>query len=161
MNNSINQVGRNISHIRDLAREFLTQRVSDELDFLLYIAFHDPHRCGHTEPQFGNFCQKFGDGSSPEMGSIEDWNPSYYDPADVIVPDFIQDTPAARQDIADQYTTLSRMDQGINYLIRTVQVNGYAFHVTLFCGIPTWIQYVPAVHILEFFTGNIIFNFQE
>ena len=113
LNNSINQVGRNISHIKALARQFLGQRKKDGRDFLLYIAFHDPHRCGHTEPQFGNFCQKFGDGS-PGMGSIEDWEPSYYDPESIQVPDFVPDTPAARQDVADQYTTLSRLDQGKN-----------------------------------------------
>ena len=38
--------------------------------------------------------------------------PDYYDPADVVVPYFVPDTPVARQDIADQYTTVSRLDQG-------------------------------------------------
>ena len=52
-------------------------------DFLLYVAFHDAHRCGHTQPQYGNFCEKFGDSSIPGMGSIPDWKPVYYDPANV------------------------------------------------------------------------------
>ena len=38
--------------------------------------------------------------------------PEYYKPEEVVVPYFVQDTPAARQDIADQYTTVSRLDQG-------------------------------------------------
>ena len=38
--------------------------------------------------------------------------PDYYKPEEVIVPYFIPDTPAARQDIANQYTTISRLDQG-------------------------------------------------
>lgn len=46
------------------------------------------------------------------MGLIEDWTPIRYDPGDVIVPYFVQNTPAARQDIAAQYTTISRLDQG-------------------------------------------------
>jgi N-sulfoglucosamine sulfohydrolase len=29
------------------------------------------------------------------------------------LPYFVQDTPAARQDVAAQYTTISRLDQGI------------------------------------------------
>ena len=29
-----------------------------------------------------------------------------------MVPYFVQDTPAAREDIASQYTTISRLDQG-------------------------------------------------
>ena len=80
-------------------------------EFFLYIAFHDPHRCGHTNPEFGNFCEKFGNGE-PGMGKIPDWIPYYYKPEDIIVPYFVQDTPSAREDISNQYTTLSRLDQG-------------------------------------------------
>lgn len=46
------------------------------------------------------------------MGTIPDWKPVMYDPANVEVPYFVQDTPAARQDLAKQYTTISRLDQG-------------------------------------------------
>jgi len=46
------------------------------------------------------------------MGTIPDWRPVNYDPAQVEVPYFVQDTPAARLDIARQYTTISRLDQG-------------------------------------------------
>lgn len=79
--------------------------------FLLYIAFHDPHRCGSTNPEYGEFCEKFGNGQ-PGMGRIPDWTPTYYNPDDVFVPYFVPSTPAARLDIAAQYTTINRMDQG-------------------------------------------------
>ena len=46
------------------------------------------------------------------MGKIPDWEPQYYSPEEVVVPYFVQDTPAARSDISNQYTTLSRLDQG-------------------------------------------------
>ena len=46
------------------------------------------------------------------MGLIPDWKPVLYDPNDVIVPYHVQDTPVARADIAAQYTTIGRMDQG-------------------------------------------------
>lgn len=46
------------------------------------------------------------------MGTIPDWKPVIYDPSKVVVPYFVQDTPAAREDIAVQYTTISRLDQG-------------------------------------------------
>ena len=46
------------------------------------------------------------------MGNIPDWEPQYYKPEDVVVPYFVQDTPAARNDISNQYTALSRLDQG-------------------------------------------------
>ena len=84
----------------------------------MYVAFHDPHRCGHTHPEYGMFCEKFGSGQSG-FGVIPDWKPVYYRPEDVLVPYFVPDTPAARQDIAAQYTTISRLDRG-NYT--TMQV---------------------------------------
>lgn len=112
------QVGRNITLIKQFANEFLTNATSgaERPPFLLYVAFHDPHRCGHTQPQYGQFCEKFGNGQAG-MGLIPDWKPVLYSPSDVIVPYFVQDTPAARQDLAAQYTTISRLDQGVGLLI--------------------------------------------
>ena len=92
-----------------------TQSFPSFQDFFLYVAFHDPHRCGHTHPKFGAFCEKFGN-REPEMGDIPDWNPAYYRPEDVAVPYFVQDTPAAREDISNQYTTISRLDQGMCFV---------------------------------------------
>ncbi|KAG8181102.1 hypothetical protein JTE90_003151 [Oedothorax gibbosus] len=109
--NSINQVGRNITRIKELVRN---------KPFFLYVAFHDPHRCGHTNPEYGEFCEKFGNGEEG-MGLIPDWKPVHYKPEDVVVPYFIQDTPIARKDIAAQYTTLSRLDQGIGLVLQELK----------------------------------------
>ena len=46
------------------------------------------------------------------MGNIPDWKPTHYTPDEVLVPPFVPDTPASRADIAAQYTTISRLDQG-------------------------------------------------
>ena len=78
----------------------------------MYVAFHDPHRCLHENPKYGIFCEKFGNGESG-MGVISDWHPIHYSQDEVIVPYFIPNTSAARMDIAAQYTTISRLDQGI------------------------------------------------
>lgn len=43
---SINQVGRNITKIKLLVREFLNSTNDDP--FFLMVSFHDPHRCGHV-----------------------------------------------------------------------------------------------------------------
>lgn len=72
----------------------------------------------------GSFCEKFGNGE-PGMGLIPDWKPLHYSPEEVIVPYFIQDTPAARQDIADQYTTISRLDQGIGLILKELRQAGF------------------------------------
>ncbi|XP_075920742.1 N-sulfoglucosamine sulfohydrolase-like [Petromyzon marinus] len=122
-NNSILQVGRNITHIKQLVRAFL--RMDDGRPFFLYVAFHDPHRCGHSQPQFGSFCEKFGNGA-PGMGTIPDWKPHHYNPDDVKVPYFVPDTPTARADLAAQYTTIGRLDQGVGLVLEELRSAGYA-----------------------------------
>ena len=112
-------LGRNITHIKLLVREFLSNVSSP---FLLYVAFHDPHRCGHTQPQYGEFCQRYGTGG--EMGDIPDWEPVFYKPHQVEVPHWLPDTPATREDIAAQYTTLSRLDQGVGLVLRELELAG-------------------------------------
>ena len=41
------------------------------------------------------------------------------------MPFFIQDTPAARKEIADQYTSISRMDQGIGLMLEELRQAGF------------------------------------
>ncbi|XP_056136282.1 N-sulphoglucosamine sulphohydrolase [Lampris incognitus] len=145
-NNSVLQVGRNITRIKLLVRKFFqthkeeaagqreeggkrTKRTrenaeEEERPFFLYVAFHDTHRCGHSQPQYGAFCEKFGNGEMG-MGRIPDWTPEYYTPEQVKVPYFVPDTPAARADLAAQYTTVSRLDQGIGLVLQELKEAGY------------------------------------
>lgn len=57
--------------------------------FLLYVGFHDPHRCGHTTPELGAFCERFGSGQ-PGTGRIPDWTPWYYQWDEIELPYYIQ-----------------------------------------------------------------------
>uniref|UniRef100_UPI003AACFD17 N-sulphoglucosamine sulphohydrolase isoform X1 n=1 Tax=Centroberyx gerrardi TaxID=166262 RepID=UPI003AACFD17 len=145
-NNSVLQVGRNITRIKLLVRKFFqthkeeaverrekegkgnkgerANREEEERPFFLYVAFHDTHRCGHSQPQYGAFCEKFGNGEMG-MGRIPDWTPEYYTPEQVKVPPFVPDTPAARADLAAQYTTVSRLDQGIGLVLQELRAAGY------------------------------------
>lgn len=90
-NGSVLQVGRNITRIKLLVRKFFQAHKEDkvtlqqeERPFFLYVAFHDTHRCGHSQPQYGAFCEKFGNGEKG-MGRIPDWKPVYYTPDQVKV----------------------------------------------------------------------------
>ncbi|XP_076669975.1 N-sulfoglucosamine sulfohydrolase [Andrena cerasifolii] len=121
-NNSILQVGRNITKIKLLVREFLSENRTQP--FFLYVAFHDPHRCGHSHPEYGNFCEKFGNGDVG-MGNIPDWQPIYYQWDQVKVPYFVQNTEAARRDISAQYTTISRLDQGVGLVLKELEDAGF------------------------------------
>ncbi|CAG4992312.1 unnamed protein product [Colias eurytheme] len=124
-NNHINQVGRNITHMKLLTREFLKQANDKNTPFFLYVGFHDPHRCGHSEPQLGAFCERFGSGE-PGAGRIADWTPWYYQWDEVQLPYHVQDTEAARRDIAAQYTTMSRLDQGVALILKELEAAGHA-----------------------------------
>lgn len=46
------------------------------------------------------------------MGLIPDWEPIHYQWDEIEPPYYIPDTEAARRDIAAQYITMSRLDQG-------------------------------------------------
>ncbi|KAL1005498.1 hypothetical protein UPYG_G00059880 [Umbra pygmaea] len=59
------------------------------------------------------------------MGRIPDWKPEYYTPEQVKVPPFVPDTPVARADLAAQYTTVSRLDQGIGLVLAELKAAGY------------------------------------
>ncbi|CAH2106849.1 unnamed protein product [Euphydryas editha] len=123
-NNHINQVGRNITHMKLLARKFLDEANKQNKPFFLYVGFHDPHRCGHSEPQWGPFCERFGSGE-PGAGLIPDWKPWYYQWDEVQLPYHVQDTEAARRDIAAQYTTMSRLDQGVALMLQELEAAGH------------------------------------
>ena len=56
------------------------------------------------------------------MGEIPDWEPVLYKPDQVVVPAWLPDTPATREDIAAQYTTLSRLDQGVGLVLRELEL---------------------------------------
>nr|XP_047906275.1 N-sulphoglucosamine sulphohydrolase [Anser cygnoides] len=59
------------------------------------------------------------------MGRIPDWKPQLYRPEEVQVPPFVPDTPAARADLAAQYTTIGRMDQGIGLVLEELRRAGF------------------------------------
>lgn len=91
--------------------------------FFLYVGFHDPHRCGHTNPEFGAFCEKFGNGY-PENGVIPDWIPIYYQHDEINLPYFMPNTQAAKQDVSAQYTAISRLDQGVGLMLKELESAG-------------------------------------
>uniref|UniRef100_A0A8D2ZWJ9 N-sulfoglucosamine sulfohydrolase (sulfamidase) n=1 Tax=Scophthalmus maximus TaxID=52904 RepID=A0A8D2ZWJ9_SCOMX len=113
-NGSVLQVGRNITRIKLLVRKFFQTHKEEA----------NERRCGHSQPQYGAFCEKFGNGEMG-MGRIPDWTPEYYTPDQVKVPPFVPDTPAARADLAAQYTTVSRLDQGIGLVLQELRDAGY------------------------------------
>jgi N-sulfoglucosamine sulfohydrolase len=94
---------------------------TSERPFFLYFCTGDPHRGGrakelpHRPDGFGN---------RPGGESYPGVVPVHYDPADVIVPPFLPDTPTCRAELAQYYESVSRADAGVGRLIEILKQAG-------------------------------------
>ena len=100
--------------------QFITSE--DERPFFLYYATSDPHRGGGTDvtsPHRPNLFGNLPKGKArPGLKRVD------YEPAEVIVPPFLPDTPETRGELAHYYTSISRIDQGVGRLIEILKQSG-------------------------------------
>lgn len=59
------------------------------------------------------------------MGTIPDWKPIYYDWRNLEVPYYLPDTEIVKQEIAAQYLTTSRLDQGVGLMLKELESFGF------------------------------------
>lgn len=92
----------------------------DQRPFFLYFCTSDPHRSGgsvagtkHNPNPFGNRPQGY-----PGVKPVK------YDPAEVVVHSFLPDTPVCREELAQYYQSVSRIDQGLGRLIEVLKKAG-------------------------------------
>jgi N-sulfoglucosamine sulfohydrolase len=83
--------------------------------FFLYFCTADPHRGGGAADEVPERPDRFG--NRPRGQSYPGIEPVHYDPADVIVPPFLPDTPACRAELAQYYESVSRADAGLGRLV--------------------------------------------
>lgn len=105
----------------EACRSFIV--AESERPFFLYICTSDPHRGGGTATELPGQPNRFGNpppGTKGYPGVTE----VTYDPADVIVPGFLPDTPTCRAELAQYYQSISRIDQGVGRLIEILQNSG-------------------------------------
>ena len=117
---------RNPVEMADNARDFI--QANRDHPFFLYFATSDPHRGGglmagdtdavveDTRYQPNSF------GNRPE--GYPGITPVIYDPAEVIVPAFLPDTPTTRAELAQYYQSVSRIDQGVGRLVEMLKQAG-------------------------------------
>jgi N-sulfoglucosamine sulfohydrolase len=83
---------------------------SGERPFLLIVGFSDPHRAAEN------------------FGNTRTW-PSVtratYDPAKVVVPAHLPDTPEVRSDLAAYYESISRLDSGVGLFLDALRATGH------------------------------------
>ena len=132
---------RDVISMVDHARPFL--EAEDDRPFFLYVATSDPHRGGDRVPTNRASAgappageapagddPPASDGEHPTLTPDPFGNrpqgypgigPATYDPDDVLVPDWLPDTPVTRAEIAEYYQSVSRVDQGFGYLMRLLE----------------------------------------
>lgn len=105
-NNTI-MFGRDVKLMAEKAGEFFNQNKDNP--FFLLIGYTDPHRQGK------------GFANQRQYAGIET---TVYDPADIIVPYFLPNIPEVREELADMYQAVTRLDSGIGIVIEKLRASG-------------------------------------
>ncbi len=117
-------VGRSPVEMAELSRSVIES--ADARPFFLYYATDDPHRSNaftaEGKPTFETYPKPNPFGNRP--AGYPGITPVIYNPADVIVPPFLPDTPVTRAELAEYYQSVSRLDEGIGRLIGILKKSG-------------------------------------
>ncbi len=100
---------RDVRELAIAATSFI--RSSDDRPFFVTVAYSDPHRAA---VDYGN------DRAWPGV------KPAAYDPRRVEIPPHLPDLPAVRQDIAEYYESLGRLDTGVGMILDDLATTGRA-----------------------------------
>ena len=113
---------RNAPLMADQCKDFIS--AESDRPFFLYFATSDPHRGGGTDK--GSELEFKPDlfGNKPSKGSHPGVDEVFYDPEKVTVPKFLPDTPTCREEIAQYYQSISRIDQGLGRLVDHLKAAG-------------------------------------
>lgn len=112
--NDMASVARSPTEMALLSEDF----IAADGPFFLYFAADDPHRAfpfdTYPAPNtFGNRAEGY-----PGITHVE------YRPEEVKVPAFLPDIPAVREELAQYYSSVSRLDQGVGALLTTLEKHG-------------------------------------
>ncbi|MCH8831006.1 MAG: sulfatase-like hydrolase/transferase, partial [Planctomycetes bacterium] len=114
------QGNRNSVRMAKNAHAWLKE-IGNEKPFFLYFCTSDPHRGGGP----GGFANH-----NDKPGYYPGVKPIRYKPAEVIVPPWLPDTKECRQELAEYYQAISRLDQGLGLLLDALKETGH-WHDTL------------------------------
>lgn len=106
---------RNTVRMAENAKAWLSEE--DRRPFFLYFCPTDPHRGGDAS-RFANHNDK--PNFYPEIPPVK------FQAANMFVPPWLPDLPAVRQELAEYYQAIARLDAGIGTLMQTLQELGHA-----------------------------------
>ncbi|KAF2112242.1 alkaline-phosphatase-like protein [Lophiotrema nucula] len=107
---------RNVARIADHAEAFFEVAIDEETPFYLTIGFVDPHRQIGTRGGFGNV-------KGNHDPRIKD---RIFKPKEVEIPQYLTDLPEVRQELAEYYRSIHRMDQGVGMILAALDRCGLA-----------------------------------
>ncbi len=109
---------RNAVQMANNCAKFFETR--DRRPFFLYVCTSDPHRGGGKAADLPHQPDRFGNREQGYPGVTE----VKYDPKEVVVPDFLPDSPECRAELAQYCQAVSRIDQGIGRLVEHLKKAG-------------------------------------
>lgn len=113
-----NQGGsRNPVSMAEKCREVIAAK--DDKPFFIYFCTSDPHRGGGRLQDKPFQPDRFGNG--PEYEGVDE---VFYDAEKLKVHPFLPDTAACKEELAQYYQSVSRVDQGVGKLVEILKENG-------------------------------------
>ncbi|OIW33057.1 alkaline phosphatase-like protein [Coniochaeta ligniaria NRRL 30616] len=103
---------RDVNWVAEEADKFLRSAKEDGRPFFLTVAYMDPHR-DSTRGGFGNGDEGV---SAPDAA---------YDPASVTVPDWLNDIPEVRDELAEYYRSIGRVDRGFGLIMQALKEHDF------------------------------------
>lgn len=114
--------GRNAVAMAKASEKFITE--DSDKPFFLYFATSDPHRGGGKDETSESELKPDLFGNKPNRKSHDGVEEVFYDPDEVPVPPFLPDTRETREELAQYYQSVSRIDQGLAELRRILEEAG-------------------------------------
>lgn len=109
---------RNTVEMAEKCREILDAKQP----FFLYFCTDDPHRGAPFQSDPWYLPNNFGN----QEGGYRGVETNVYDPEEVLVPNFLPDTKESREELAQYYQSVSRIDQGFGKLMNMLETSGKA-----------------------------------
>jgi N-sulfoglucosamine sulfohydrolase len=110
---------RNAVYMAEQSREFITEQ--NDKPFFLYFATSDPHRGGGKDKNSKRELKPDLFGNKSDRKAHDGVEEVFYDPKKVPIPSFLPDTPETREELAQYYQSVSRIDQGVARLVKILK----------------------------------------
>ena len=125
--------GRSEELYGKFAAEFLAQVKRDDKPFFLMVNAHDPHRpFDNRKPADQRKLTEEHSGGTPDDKKNKRKQTDYpapskiYQPNEIVIPGFLPDLPAIREEIAQYYSSVSRADDVVGRILVELEKAGFA-----------------------------------